>query len=147
MKKLKDKNKSQNKNGERKKKNNEDLINKKKLVDAEKVWILLCYFWPQATLCWRSNCICHKGGFFSESEIRFSNLPISQKNYSKKLSWAWNLKFPPISVNNLFKFKAQDSFLEYFFWEIGRFEKRISLSEKKPSLVPPFNSVPFFEKA
>ena len=29
---------------------------------------------------------CAKGGFFSESEIRFSNLPISQKNYSKKLS-------------------------------------------------------------
>ena len=41
-----------------------------------------------------------KGAFFSESEIRFSNLPISQKNYSKKLSWACNLKFPPISVNN-----------------------------------------------
>ena len=38
---------------------------------------------------------CSKGGFFSESEIRFSNLPISQKIYSKKLSWAWNLKFPP----------------------------------------------------
>ena len=38
MKKLKDKIKSQNKNGERKKKNNEDLINKKKLVDAEKVF-------------------------------------------------------------------------------------------------------------
>ena len=37
LKKLKDKNKSLNKNGERKKKNNEDLINKKKLVDAEKV--------------------------------------------------------------------------------------------------------------
>ena len=32
-----------------------------------------------------------------------------------------------------FKFQAQDSFLEYFF---GRFEKRISLSEKKPPLVP-----------
>ena len=27
-----------------------------------------------------------KGAFYSESEIRFSNLPISQKNYSKKLS-------------------------------------------------------------
>ena len=30
-----------------------------------------------------------------------------------------------------FKFQAQDSFLEYFLWEIGRFEKRILLSEKK----------------
>ena len=54
-----------------------------------------------------------KGSFFSESEIRFLNLPISQKNYSKKLSWAWNLKFPPITVNNLFKFPAQDSDLQY----------------------------------
>ena len=27
-----------------------------------------------------------KSGFSLESEIRFSNLPISQKNYSKKLS-------------------------------------------------------------
>ena len=33
-----------------------------------------------------------------------------------------------------FKFQAQDSFLEYFFLEIGRFEKRIALSEKKPPL-------------
>ena len=29
-----------------------------------------------------------------------------------------------------FKLQAQDSFLEYFFWVIGWFEKRISLSEK-----------------
>ena len=33
-----------------------------------------------------------------------------------------------------FKFQVQDSFLEYFFWEIWRFEKRIALSEKKPPL-------------
>ena len=33
-----------------------------------------------------------------------------------------------------FKFQAQDSFLEYFFGEIGRFEKQIALSEKKPPL-------------
>ena len=30
-----------------------------------------------------------------------------------------------------FKFQAQDSFLEYIFWEIGRFEKRMSPSEKR----------------
>ena len=30
-----------------------------------------------------------------------------------------------------FKFQVKDSFLEYFFLEIGRFEKRIALSEKK----------------
>ena len=56
-----------------------------------------------------------KGGFFSESGIHFFYLQISTKKYSKKLSWAWKLKFPPITANNVFKFKAQDSFLEYFF--------------------------------
>ena len=34
----------------------------------------------------KSKSLVTKGGFFSESEICFSNLPISQKNYSKKLS-------------------------------------------------------------
>ena len=34
------------------------------------------------------------------------------------------------TVNNLFKFQAQDSDLEYLFW---RFKKRITLSEKKTS--------------
>ena len=38
------------------------------------------------------------GGFFSESAIRFSNIPISKENYSKKLSWTWNLNFPPTTV-------------------------------------------------
>ena len=33
-----------------------------------------------------------------------------------------------------FKFQAQDSILEQFFWEIGRFEKPILLSEKKAPL-------------
>ena len=55
---------------------------------------------------------CSKGGFFSESEIRFSNLPISQKNYSKKLSWAWNLNKLFTDMGKNFKFQAQDSFLE-----------------------------------
>ena len=36
-----------------------------------------------------------------------------------------------ITVNNLFKFQAQNSDLEYLFW---RSEKRIALSEKKPPL-------------
>ena len=59
-----------------------------------------------------------KGGFFSESEIRFSNLQIFKINYSKSLSSTWNLKFPPITVNNLFKFQAQDSDLEFFFGDL-----------------------------
>ena len=33
-----------------------------------------------------------------------------------------------------FEFQVHDSFLECFFFEIGRFEKRIALSEKKPPL-------------
>ena len=53
-----------------------------------------------------------KGGFFSESEIRFSNLPISKKNYNKKLSWAWNLNKLFTDMGGNFKFQAQDSFLE-----------------------------------
>ena len=39
------------------------------------------------------------------------------------LNWTWNLNFPPITVNNKFKFQAQDSFLEYFHfedWEIWK---------------------------
>ena len=76
-----------------------------------------------------------KGGFFSESEICFSNLSISQKNYSKKLFWACNLNNLFNVMGGNFKFQAQDSFLEYFFGEIGRLEKRISLSEKKALLV------------
>ena len=71
-----------------------------------------------------------KGVFFSESVMRFSNL---QNKYSKSLSWTWNLNFLPITVNNLFKFQAQDSDLEYSFW---RFDKHIALSENKPPLVP-----------
>ena len=37
------------------------------------------------------------------------------KEYSKRLPSAENLNFPPIIVNNFFKFSAQESDLEYFF--------------------------------
>ena len=45
-----------------------------------------------------------KGGFFSESAMCFLDLKISKKNYSKKLSWAWNLNFKIRKVfwNNFF---------------------------------------------
>ena len=33
------------------------------------------------------------------------------------------------------KFQVQDNFLEYFFLEIWRFEKRIALSEKKTTFI------------
>ena len=35
---------------------------------------------------------------FSESAIRFSNLPNSKKKYSKIIYWTWNVKFSPITV-------------------------------------------------
>ena len=55
-----------------------------------------------------------KGGFFQKLWFVFQ---ISKNKYLKELSWAWNLNFLPITVNNKFKFQAQDSNLEYFsFW-------------------------------
>ena len=42
-----------------------------------------------------------------------------------------NLKFEFPAHNNLFKFQAQNSDLEYLFW---RSEKCMALSEKKPPL-------------
>ena len=47
-----------------------------------------------------------KGGFKSEETGGF--LPLQNK-YSKSLSWAEYLDFPPKTVNNLFNFSAQDS--------------------------------------
>ena len=64
----------------------------------------------------------YKGGLFSENAICFLHCQI------KSLSWTWHLNFPPITVNNLFKFQAQDSDLEYLFWQC---EKHNTLSEKK----------------
>ena len=59
-----------------------------------------------------------KVGFFSESAIRFSNLPISPQKYTKSLSWTWNLKFSPITVNSLYEFQTQVSDLGS--WEIWK---------------------------
>ena len=69
-----------------------------------------------------------KIGFVSERAMCFFHC---QNEYSKSLSWTWNLNFPPITVNNLFKFQAQDSDLEYLF---GQCEKHITLSGKKSHL-------------
>ena len=54
-----------------------------------------------------------KGGFKSEDAGEFLHL---QHKYSKSLSWAENLNFPPKTVNNLFKFSTQDSDFEYLCW-------------------------------
>ena len=53
-----------------------------------------------------------KGGFFSESVIGFSDLQISKKKMFQKT--ILSLKF---------KFQVHDSFFEYFFFDIWRFEK------------------------
>ena len=55
---------------------------------------------------------CLKDDFNSEETGGFLHL---QNKYSKSLSWAKNLNFPPKTVNNLFKFSAQDIDLEYVF--------------------------------
>ena len=69
-----------------------------------------------------------KGGFKSEEIGGFLLLQIK---YSKSLSWAKKLNFPPKTVNNLFKFSAQDSDLEYLFW-------RRKNSPVSSNLKPPF---------
>ena len=55
-----------------------------------------------------------KGGIMSKDTGRFLLL---QKIYSKSLSSEENLNFPSIIVNNLFKFFAQDSNVEYLSWK------------------------------
>ena len=63
-----------------------------------------------------SSFLIPKCGFFSESSIHFLDLQkLSQKTIL-------SLKF---------KFHAQDSFLEYLYLDIWRFEKQIALSEQK----------------
>ena len=55
-----------------------------------------------------------KGGFKSKDT---GGVLVLQSKYSKSLFWAENLNFPPKTVINLFKFSAQDSDLEYLFWQ------------------------------
>ena len=67
-----------------------------------------------------------QGGFKSEETGGFLHC---QNKYFKSLSWAENLNFPPKSVKNLFKFSAQDSDLEYLFWQC---KKPTASSDIKP---------------
>ena len=55
-----------------------------------------------------------KGGFKSEETGEFFHC---QNKYSKSLTWAENLNFPPKTVNNFLKLSAQDSDLEHLFWQ------------------------------
>ena len=70
-----------------------------------------------------------KGGFKPEDTGNFLHC---KHKYSKSISWVENLNFPPNTVNNLFKFSAQDSDLEYLFWQ--RKNSSVS-SDLKPPLV------------
>ena len=95
-------------------------------------------FQPGRTEFARQITICHrifrpsysfaKGGFKSEETGRFLLL---QDKYSKLLSWAENLNFPPKTINNLFKFSAQDSDLKYLSW---RSKNSPVSSDSKPPL-------------
>ena len=79
-----------------------------------------------------------KSVFFQKVRFGFLNLQISKKKYSKKLSWAWNSNFPPITLYCYWRKNLNFKFRIVFwniFLEIWRFEKHIALSEKKPPLV------------
>ena len=65
------------------------------------------------------------------SQKRLGDFFRCQNKYYKSLSWAENLNFPPKILNNLFKFSAQDSDLEYLFWQL---KKPSVSSDIKPPL-------------
>ena len=70
-----------------------------------------------------------KGGFKSEDTEEFFRC---QNKYSKSLSWAENLNKLFTVLGGKFKFSAQDSDLEYLFWQ--RKNSPVS-SDLKPPLV------------
>jgi len=70
-----------------------------------------------------------KGGFKSEDTGEPSHL---QHKHSQSPFWAENLNFPPKTVNNLFKFSAQGSDLEYSCWRRKKFPVS---SDFKPPLL------------
>ena len=63
------------------------------------------------------NILSTKGGFFQKVRFVFQISKSQKKKFSKKLSWAWNLNFPPITVhcnwqeNLKFKFPTNNSTL------------------------------------
>ena len=87
-------------------------------------WPWCCLFQPQLPcllLRYTIQIGIFKGGFKSEDTGEFLHC---QNKYSKSLSWAENLNFPPkIWISCLlfwggkFKFFAQDNDLEYSFWQ------------------------------
>ena len=70
----------------------------------------------------------NKGGYISEGILILVPLP---RKGAKSCHWADNLNFPPITVNNLFKFSTQGSDLAPF---IGNGTKVKIPYEIKPPL-------------
>ena len=74
-------------------------------------WIISCSIWNSLNVAFDEKVWC------------------GSKNYSKSLSWAENLNFPPQTVNNIFKFSAQDSDLDFFLSCIKFSDKMLSLEK------------------
>ena len=68
--------------------------------------------------------------FFKSPNLQKKIIP---KNYPG-LEIQISRQFQYTVIGGKSKFQVQDSFLEYLFLEIWRFEKQIALSERKPSL-------------
>ena len=73
-----------------------------------------------------------KGGFFSESLIHFLDLQISKKKLFQKTILSLKFKLPTYyTILLLFKFQAQDSFLEYFFFgDLGDLKNTLHFLKK-----------------
>jgi hypothetical protein len=72
-----------------------------------------------------------KGGFFSQSAIRFSNLKASKKNIQKTIL---NFKFKIPAQNSImlwnFKLQVQDSFWKFFWGIFGDLKKKSHFLKK-----------------
>ena len=76
-----------------------------------------------------------KSGFFSESAIHFSNLPISKEKIFQKTILNFKFKFPAknpllLLAGNL-NFKLRIVFWNIFFWRFGDLKKTSHFLEKK----------------
>ena len=69
-----------------------------------------------------------RGVLFSESEMCFSNLKISKKKYSKKLSWTWNLNFWKKATFRRFLRTQKSNECKQFSWQTFSNEKQSTFS-------------------
>ena len=66
-----------------------------------------------------------------DSLIKSLNLP---KNYSKILSWVWNLNKLFTDMGGNFKFQAQDFFWNIFFWRLEDLKNEYHFLKKRAPL-------------